>query len=137
MWRASTPGSTGRNPLIRIKRTKTVFWADLAEEEYGSYEDHGRPEPPWDGGEDYEGEHAYNILNRDPFELRDAVEWDTISSHCLDNSIDKVSGNLGWGGCLDRREKMQMVSWLRWLRWLKDKIDKQARELGWEDSGAD
>ncbi len=100
---------------------------ELAQEEYGSWEDYGEPEPGVipnsDDGTPYGCEHAYNICMRNPFEIRNRKELDTMIGHVLDNSIDKAQG---WAQEYqgDRREHMKCVGWLGWLKRLQRKLEK-------------
>ncbi len=104
------------------------FLDEIAEEEMGSYEDNGCPEPGTVPGYAAQGdlepvEHVYNILTRHraKLEIRDAREARLILRHVLDNSIDKARGVVGeyYPGLPDA---MKALSWLRNLTRLQARI---------------
>lgn len=118
-----------------ILKSGSKFLRELAEEEYGSWEDFGCPEPgePWDQDSGWDGchiegrEHPYNILRRHKgqLELRNIEEAHTIWHHVLRNSIDKAEGfhdeARGYPGP-GSKEYGITYRWLRNLQKLGDRI---------------
>lgn len=110
-------------------RVSPNFLAEVAEEEMGSYEDHGLPDPGTVPGYAAQGdddpvEHAYNILTRHKgkLELRDGREVKLIQQHVLDNSIDKARGFCQEYS--DGTEHMKAMAWLKNLRRLRSRISE-------------
>jgi len=120
---------------IYIGPLKASRLEDLAQEECGSWEDFGSPEPGELVGLDEDGfeymndtvdgktvrvgmEHAYNIIrrHRTKLELRDPREAACILGHVLENSINKAAG---W--VEDYRDN-DARAWLLWLERLHEKI---------------